>query len=214
MMAPVLRKSGWMGVLLLAALELHAQRSLPVYLEGEFGVERFGDASVRSVFPTGAALRLGAAFALADQGRLRLRPQGGVTFYGNKINEEVTEQLLFVKGGMQVSYDAFFLGRMTFFPYLGIDYNWVSNFDMESYDGEEATYSENYLHGTGISQEIGLRVQISEWYVKAGYGLFRSQLRVRRSILDNDLTSGYVTPPSHSFQFDTINISVGFSIRP
>ncbi len=210
----ILRRVVWVALLLLAVLPLRGQQSVPVYLEGEFGVDRFGDASVRSVFPAGAAFRLGAAFALADQGRLRLRPQGGVKFFGNKIDEEVTEQLLIIKGGIQVSYDAFFLGQTTFFPYLGIDYNWVSNFDMESYGEEDVSYSENYLRGTGMSQEIGLRVQIREWYVKAGYELFRPRLRVRRSIVDDDLTSGYLTPSSHAFPFNTVNISLGFSIRP
>lgn len=210
----VLRRIVWMILFSLAVLPLRGQQSIPVYLEGEIGVDRFGDGDVRSVFPAGAAFRLGAAFALADQERLRLRPQGGVKFFGNTIDEEVTEQLLIIKGGVQVSYDAFFLGRTTFFPYLAVDYNWVSNFDMESYGEDDVSYSENYLRGTGISEEVGLRVQVSDWYVKAGYELFRPRLRVRQSIVDDDLTSGYVTPPSHPFRFNTVNISIGFSIRP
>lgn len=214
MRGPVLRTAGWTILCWLAALHLHAQRSVPVFLEGEFGIDRFSDASVRSVFPAGAAFRLGAAFALGDQERLRLRPQGGVTFFGNKIDEEVTEQLLVIKAGVQVSYDAFFLGRTTFFPYLGVDYNWVSNFDMESYGEDEVSYSKSYLHGTGISQEVGVRVQVGEWYAKVGYALFRPRLRVRRSIIDDDLSSGYRTPSSHVFSFNSFNISVGFSIRP
>ena len=85
---------------------------------------------------------------------------------------------------------------------------------MESYGEDDVSYSENYLRGTGISEEVGLRVQVSDWYVKAGYELFRPRLRVRQSIVDDDLTSGYVTPPSHPFRFNTVNISIGFSIRP
>lgn len=214
MSVPVLRKVGWMALFSLATLHLYGQRSVPVYLEGEFGIDRFTDASVRSVFPAGAAFGLGAAFALTDQERLRLRPQGGVTFFGNKIDDQITEQLLIIKAGIQVSYDALFFGQTTFFPYLSVDYNWVSNFDMENYGEDDVSYSENYLRGTGISQEIGLRVQIREWYVKAGYELFRPRLRVRRAIQDDDLTSGYLTPSSHVFPFNTVNISLGFSIRP
>ncbi|GGC17795.1 hypothetical protein GCM10011386_07160 [Parapedobacter defluvii] len=208
------KKTGWIGILLLASLRLNAQQEVPVYLEGEFGVDRFGEASIRSVFPAGAVIRLGAAFALADQGRLRLRPQGGVKYFGNKIDEEITEQLLVIKAGVQASYDVFFIGQATFFPYLGVDYNWVSNFDMEDYGEEDATYSENYLRGSGMSQEIGLRVQIREWYVKAGYELFRPRLRAKRSIIEDDLAGGYLTPSSHAFRFNTLNISIGFSIQP
>lgn len=208
------KKAGWIGAVLLATLPLHAQQKVPVYLEGEFGIDRFSDASVRSVFPAGAAIRLGAAFALTDAERLRLRPQGGVQFFGNKIDEEITEQLLIVKGGVQVSYDVFFVGQATFFPYLAVDYNWVSNFDMESYDEEDATYSENYLHGNGPSQEAGLRVQIREWYIKVGYEWFNPRLRVRRSIIEDDLVAGFLTPSSHSFRFNSLNVSLGFSIRP
>ena len=205
---------GWIVVLLFAVLSLRAQQSVPVYLEGEIGGRLFSNASIRSVFPAGAAFRLGAALALADEGRLRLRPQGGVTFFSNQIDEDITEQLLVVKGGMEVSYDAYFVGRTTFFPYAALDYNWVFNFDMESYGEDDVSYSENYLRGNGLSQEVGLRVQVGEWYVKAGYEFFKPRLRVQRSLINDDLESGYVTPSSHVFLLNTVNISVGFSIQP
>ena len=205
---------GWTAVLLLVTLGLRAQQSLPVYLEGELGGSRFSQASVRSVFPAGAAFRLGAAFALTDEERLRLRPQGGVTFFSNQLDENVAEQLLIIKAGVQVSYDAYFVGRTTFFPYVSLDYNWVTNFDMESYGEDDVSYSENYLRGNGLSQEVGLRVQVGEWYVKAGCEFFKPRLRVQRSLINDDLESGYITPPSHAFSLHTVNISVGFSIRP
>lgn len=214
MKKPIVKHGVWIILLLSTAMRLHAQRSVPIYLEGELGIDRFHDSSVRAVFPAGAAFRVGAAFALAEQERLRLRPQVGVIFFGNKIDEEITEQLLIIKGGVQVSYDAFFVGRTTFFPYLDIDYNWVSNFDMESYGEDNVSYSENYLRGTGMSHEIGFRVQRNEWYVKAGYEFFKPRLRIRRSIMDEDLTSGYLTPSSHTFPFNAFHISLGFSIRP
>ena len=214
MTGPLLKKLGWTAVWLAAALGLRAQQSMPVYLEGEIGVERFADAAVRSVFPAGAAFQLGPSFALANEGRLRLRPQGGVVFFSNQIDENITEQLLNVKAGVQVSYDAYFIGRTTFFPYVALDYNWVSNFDMESYGDDDVSYSENYLRGRGLSQAVGLRVQRGEWYIKAGYVWFRPRLRVQQALVDDDLASGYITPSSHVFSLNTVVISIGFSIRP
>ncbi len=209
-----IRKIGWSGLLVLCISHAEAQRSVPIYLEGEFGVDRFSDAPVRSVFPLGAAIRLGAAFATANEGRLRLRPQGGIRFFGNKINEEITEQLLIVKAGGQISYDAFFVGPVTFFPYVAFEYNWVSNFDMESYTDDDASYSEGYLRGHGSSQEVGLRIQVREWFVKVGYEWFNPRLRLGQSIVEEDLLAGYISPATRRFRFDALNISIGFSIWP
>jgi len=202
------------GMILVALLRASAQQQTPIYLEGEFGVAAFTNASVRSVFPAGAVVRLGAALALADENRLRLRPQLGATFFGNKIDESITEQLLFVGGGIEVSYDAFYVKQITFFPYVSASYRGVSNFDMESYDDTDATYSESHLRGSGIAQEIGLRIQLRDWYVKGGYQLFSPRLQARKSIVEDDLSGGYVTPSTHRFHFDTVSLSVGFSIRP
>ncbi len=201
------------GALLFAA-QLRAQERRPVLLEGEVGLERFNDASVRSVFRTGGSARLGPAFQFADEGRLRLRPQLGMKLFANQIDEHVTEQLLFVKLGAQASYDLFYVGQTTFFPYISTEYNWASNFDAESYGDEDTSFSERYLHGNGFSYELGLRVQVRTWYVKMGYEHFNPNMRIRDTIREEDQSSGYDTPRSYPFRFDALNISVGFSILP
>src|SRR3546814_6927206 len=106
----------------------------------------------------------------------------------------------------------FDLGDATFFPYLAADFNWVANVDAEKEgDGDDAdvTYSDSYLKGAGFSQEVGLRVQVREWYVKLGYEFFNPRLKVRKGIIDDDLASGYLTPRNHRFNFNSFNITVG-----
>ena len=206
---------GWVALLFLATT-LSAQEKRPVFLELEAGIERFASPSMHSVFPAGAHLTLGPVFALASEGRLRLRPQAGVSLFFNEIDEWVTEQLIIPKLGGQVSYDAFYVRQVTFFPYLAAEFNWVANYDAESDGGgedENITYSDSYLTGTGFSQEVGLRVQVRDWYVKMGYAFFSPRLKVRRDIVADDLASGYLTPRSHSFNFNRINITVGATLR-
>lgn len=201
----------WM-VLILSVLGLSAQEKFPVFLDAEIGIERFAASAMHSVFPAGANLKVGPVFAFANEWRLRLRPHAGVKFFSNEIDDRVTEQLLVVKLGGQVSYDVFYLGQATFFPYLAADFNWVANFDAEQEgDGDDASiiYSDSYLKGSGFSQEAGLRVQMREWYVKLGYEFFRPRLKVRRGIIEDDLASGYITPRNHPFNFNSFNISVG-----
>ncbi len=202
---------GCMALMLLAA-GVFAQEKFPVFLEAEVGMDRFTASAAHSIFPVGANLKVGPVFGFGDQWRLRLRPQGGVTFFSNKIDEWVTEQLLIAKLGGQVSYDAFFLGQTTFFPYLAADFNWVANFDAEQEgDGDDAnvTYSDSYLKGAAFSQEVGLRLQVREWYVKLGYTFFSPRLKIRKDIIEDDLESGYLTPPNHRFHFNSFNIGVG-----
>lgn len=199
--------------LLLGLSPLQAQDSMPVLLEGEVGVERLGNADVHSVFPVGANLRLGVAFLMANEGRLRVRPQAGVKLFYNEIEEGLTEQLLTIKLGGQLSYDLFYIGQTTFFPYAALEFNWVSNFDAENYD-DNVSYSDRYLRGSGFSQEVGLRVQIKEVVVKAGFEVFNPHLRVRRSIIADDLAAGYITPESHPFRLNALNIAIGFSLWP
>ncbi|WP_353126281.1 hypothetical protein [Parapedobacter pyrenivorans] len=205
----------WVG-LLLSAMTLSAQEKLPVFLEVEAGVERFSSPSIQSVFPTGVNVKMGPVFAFAEEWRLRLRPQAGVKLFFNEIDEWVTEQLLIIKVGGQVSYDAFYIGQVTFFPYLAADFNWVSNYDAESDGGtgedESITYSDNYLKGSGFSQEVGMRIQLQKWYVKMGYEFFKPRLKARRTIITDDLASGYLTPKSHPFVFNTFNITIGATL--
>ena len=202
-------------VLMFSATRLCAQERFPVLLDAEVGAERFTSSPIRSVFPMGATLKVGPVFAFGDQWRLRMRPHAGVTFFSNKIDDWITEQLLMVKLGGQVSYDIWYLGQATFFPYLAADFNWVANFDAEEVgDGNDSNiqYSESYLRGNGFSQEVGMRVQIRDWYVKLGYTFFNPKLKVRRDVIDDDLASGYITPPSHRFNFNSFNITVGASL--
>lgn len=200
--------------LLLLSTSVQAQRAVPVLLEGEVGVERFSDAAVRSVFPVGANLRLGPAFVMASEGRLRLRPQVGLKLFLNEIEEGLTEHLLFFKLGGQVCYDLFYIGQTTFFPYVAAEFNWVSNFDAERYADDDVSFSENYLRGSGWSQEMGFRVQWREVFLKAGCEFFNPTLRARQSLIEEDLAAGYVTPESQVFRFHTLNISIGFSLFP
>ncbi|MGK6349695.1 hypothetical protein [Parapedobacter sp. DT-150] len=200
----------------LSATALFAQDDLRVLWELEGGVSRFSDGEVNKVFPVGIHVSAGPVFALADQGRLRLRPHAGAKFFFNELDEWTTEHLRFLRLGGQVSYDAFYIGQTTFFPYAAADFNWVANYDAESDGGsgddENVSFSDSYLRGAGFSQAIGLRVQYREMYIKLGYEFFDTRLRVRKSIIDEDLAAGYITPISHPFNFNTINLSVGLTV--
>ncbi len=197
----------------LAVCGLRAQEKHPIFLEVEAGAERFSDRGVRAVFPLGFNVELGTAFAMADESRLRLRPQVGAKLFFNEIESGITEQLRMIRLGAQVSYDIYYIGQTTFFPYLSADFNWVANYDAESNGGvgdlENITFSDNYLRGSGFSQEIGMRFQFREWYVKMGYEFFGPRLKARKTLIEGDLASGYITPVSHPFNLNTINVTVG-----
>ncbi|SKB47633.1 hypothetical protein SAMN05660226_01544 [Parapedobacter luteus] len=206
---------GWAWLLFFIS-ELSAQEKSPVFLELEGGVERFSDAPLRSVFPGGINLTLGPAFSVADQGRLRLRPQTGIKLFFNELDEWTTEHLRVIRLGGQASYDAFFVGQTTFFPYFAIDFNWVANYDAESAaagDGERVSFSDNYLKGSGISQALGLRMQYREFYVKLGYEFFYPRLKVEKKVMNDDVAAGYITPTSYPFNFNVINLSLGIILE-
>jgi len=211
-------KIGWLALvwLLLLSTELSAQERLPVLFELEAGIERLDAGAVRAVFPAGGSLKIGAVFAVADQGRLRLRPNAGVKVFFNELDEWTTEHLRLIRLGGQVSYDLFFVGQTTFFPYVAADFNWVANYDAESDGGsgddEQISFSEHYLRGTGFSQEVGVRAQYREFYVKLGYEIFNPRLKIRSAIVEEDLAAGYRTPRSHPFNFNTLNLSIGVTV--
>ncbi|MFC3199263.1 hypothetical protein ACFOET_16685 [Parapedobacter deserti] len=208
--------SGW--ILFFPFAELVAQSRLPVLLELEGGIEWLGNTSVRRVFPAGGSLKLGPVFAMADQGRLRLRPQAGFKLFFNELDEWTTEHLRMIRLGGQVSYDLFYVGHTTFFPYAAADFNWVANYDAESDgstgDAENTTFSDSYLKGSGFSTEVGMRIQYREFYIKLGYEVLNPRLRVKGYLIDEDLEAGYMTPPSHLFNFNAVNLSVGITIGP
>lgn len=195
--------------------EFMIEKPLETFFELEAGYSGLVDRDVRSVFRGGAQLLVGVDLAFGPQNRYRFRPQAGVVFFINQQGEFFQERLRIIKTGGQFSYDAYFIGQTTFFPYVSLDYNFVNNYDWESdgvdFDGnhQNVRYSDSYLRGRGLSTELGLKIQYRNFYTKLGYQFFQPTLRVRDSIVEEELWLGYRTPGSHQFNLNSFNVTVG-----
>src|SRR5690554_4207493 len=102
------------AALLLAGLRLAAQEELPsmaVNLELEGGAAVFQGKSMRSDFPVGLSLDLGAELSTGRDLRVRVRPQVGLRLFSRDIDRNIDEQFRLIRLGGTFSYDAYFVGQ-------------------------------------------------------------------------------------------------------
>ncbi len=202
-----------------------AQEDLPrtaAYLELEGGAAMFQSSSMRSDFPVGLQMALGVEFATGNDLRVRLRPQAGLRFFSKYIEQNTNEHFRILRLGGTISYDAYFMGQTSFFPYVSMNYNWVSNYDAETvgYDSEgqpNIVYSDSFIKGGGFSTELGLKVQYRRFYVKGGFDLFKPILRVQFVEEDEQSMQGegdrqvfIVRHQREPFNLNAFNLSIGY----
>lgn len=203
-------------VLLLAGKRLAAQEELPriafnVELEG--GLSVFHAKSMRADFPVGLMLDLGTELSTGQDLRVRLRPQVGVRFFSHDIERNVDEQFRQIRVGGTFSYDAYFRGQTSFFPFVSLNYNWVDNYDAETvgHDSEgrpNVITSDSFIKGSGLSTTLGLKIQHQRFFVRGGYELFTPLLNVRYAEEVEQVVQHYYR--RESFDLSAFKLSIGY----
>lgn len=189
-------------------------------LEMEGGVSVFQAKSLRSVLPAGLMLDLGAELSTGRDLRLRLRPQVGVRFFSRDIESNIDEQFRQIRVGGTFSYDAYFRGQTSFFPFVSVNYNWVNNYDAETvgHDSEgrpNIITSDSFIKGGGLSTAFGVKVQYQRFFVRGGYEIFNPILRERyeEEIELPEPDSGTVINVGYqrkAFDLSAFKLSVGY----
>lgn len=196
--------------------------STAAYLELEGGLAMFQSSSLRRDFPIGLQLAFGTELATGRDLRVRLRPQVGVRFFSQPVEEDTNKHFRIFRLGMTFGYDTYFVGQTTFFPYLTLNYNWVNQYDAETigYDSEgraTVVYSDSDIKGNGVSTELGLKIQYQRFYVKGGFDIFRPVLRVRYTEeverIESDDRLSIVLQTRHqreTFNLNAFSLSIGY----
>lgn len=226
MVKPAIRITtlGLLAVMVLTGTCLFAQEEeLPrmgINLELEGGGVMFQSKSLRSDFPVGLMLDLGAELSTGRDLRVRLRPQVGVRFFSKDIGNNIDEQFRQIRMGSTFSYDAYFLKKTSFFPFVSVNYNWVNNYDAETvgYDSEgrpNIITSDSFIKGHGLATAFGIKVQYQRFFVRGGYEVFTPILRQRQEIEveSPEPDGGTVIETFYqrkSFDLSAFNLSVGY----
>ncbi len=208
---------------LLGGERVASQEDLPrmaVNMELEGGASMFQAKTLRSDFPAGLMLDLGAELSTGRDLRLRLRPQVGIRFFSRNIERNVDEQFRQIRLGGTFSYDAYFRGQTSFFPFVSFNYNWVNNYDAETvgHDSEgrpNIITSDSFIKGSGLSTAFGVKVQYQRFFIRGGYEIFRPILRERyeEEIELPEPDSGTVTEvrfQRRTFDLSAFNLSIGY----
>lgn len=216
--------AGLLAVIVLAGLRLSAQEGeapkVGVNLELEGGGTLFQSKSLRSDFPVGLMLDLGAELAAGRDLRVRVRPQIGLRFFSKDIGNNIDEQFRQIRVGSTFSYDAYFLKQTSFFPFVSVDYNWVNNYDAETvgYDSEgrpNIITSDSFIKGHGLVTTFGVKVQYQRFFVRGGYEVSTPILRERQEVeVESPEPDGETVTEAHyqrkSFDLSAFNLSIGY----
>lgn len=216
--------AGLLAVIVLAGLRLSAQEGeapkVGVNLELEGGGTMFQSKSLRSDFPVGLMLDLGAELAAGRDLRVRVRPQIGLRFFSKDIGNNIDEQFRQIRVGSTFSYDAYFLKQTSFFPFVSVDYNWVNNYDAETvgYDSEgrpNIITSDSFIKGHGLVTTFGVKVQYQRFFVRGGYEVSTPILRERQEVeVESPEPDGETVTETHyqrkSFDLSAFNLSIGY----
>lgn len=210
-----------LAALLLAGGRAAAQEELPrlaVNVELEGGASVFSAKSMRSDFPVGLMLDLGTELSTGRDLRVRLRPQIGLRLFSQDIERNIDEQFRLIRVGGAFSYDAYFVGQLSFFPFVALNFNWVNNYDAETvgYDSEgrpNIVTSDSFVKGRGVSTALGLKVQYQRFFARGSYDIFTPILNVRYAKEEEQIGGVQVVHYYYRrepFDLSAFNLSIGY----
>jgi hypothetical protein len=179
-----------------------------------------GNAELSDAFKGGFNASFGFKTAFLKN-KLWIRPLGGLKYYWKDANLGETRREAFRtwKVGAELQYNAYTYKKFSFFPILRVDNNWsVNNFTkltdekLETPAAFETT--DKVLTGSGISFDAGIMVVRSgDLYVKLDYEYYKPEMTVSPELVQEMLTNGIIIQEKKSYNFSSINLSVGVNLN-
>jgi hypothetical protein len=194
-------------------------KSVKLYLDAGAAVPTNKDLS--EVFTTGVNLYAGAELPLMNQ-RLFVQPIGGMKWYFKEITQEnsLTEHFRTWKAGVAFSYNLVSIKQINISPLIRFDYNWSSNYYSETYNYDfysntsSVALSDKYLKGTGISYDLGIKLQKKKWYLKIDHEFFKPVLNVNEQLRSEAYGQGFLIPATYTYNMNSLNLTIGYQIIP
>lgn len=217
-----MRRRGLALLLSFLAVSAAYTQTTEKYWGFDFGVGAAAtlNGETREILPFGWTFSLGADIPLLQFDKLKLRPAGGLKWYSKEVAEEssVNENFRTIKAGLQAEYLAFSARKISLSPILRADYNWSRNyFSKTSYnpwsDFATVSNSDYFLKGTGISADLGLKMNIDNYYIQLHYEYYKPELDVNPAIVETAKEQGVLLPSTHTYQFSSLNLLVGMNIN-
>jgi hypothetical protein len=188
-------------------------------LDVDAGYASPANTELSDVFKGGLNASIGIKTAFFNN-NLWVRPVGGLKYYWKKVNLGEVQREAFItwKGGIELQYKVYTLGKFAIFPILRVDQNMSSNSFTKT--TEEKTETEGIkttgkiLTGSGISFDAGVMlVRSGDLYVKLDYEYYKPDLTVNPDYVAEMLSRGILMPDHKVYDCSSINLRVGVNLN-
>lgn len=191
---------------------------LPLGMDFEFGFAVPTKKEISNLYPVGLHLELGPKVGFLPSQRLWIKPLGGLRWLPQNVEgmgEGVMQHFLTWHTGLELQYQ-FQHRNLFYYPLLRMNYNWSRNFESVTTDTgsdySDTSYSDTFISGRGFSTELGMRFQVRTGYIKLSYTIYRPNLHLGQSVINDDHRAGYTGIQAQRLNFNTINIGLGYDL--
>jgi hypothetical protein len=188
-------------------------------LDVDAGFASPANTELSDVFKGGLNASIGFKTAFFND-NLWVRPVAGLKYYFKKVNLGETHREAFRtwKGGIELQYKVYTLGKFAIVPIVRVDQNMSSS--QFTKVGEEKSETEGIkttgkiLTGSGISFDGGVMlVRSGELYVKLDYEYYKPDMEVNPDYVSEMLARGYLMPANKVYDCSSINLSIGVNLN-
>ncbi|HUP10587.1 MAG TPA: hypothetical protein VM187_00195 [Niastella sp.] len=188
-------------------------------IDADAGFASPANTELSDVFKGGLNASIGFKTSFFDN-RLWVRPVAGLKYYWKKVNLGETQREAFRtwKGGIELQYKVYTLGKFAIVPLLRVDQNMSSSqftrINDEKTETEGIKTTGKLLTGSGISFDAGVMlVRSGDLYVKLDYEYYKPDLEVNPDYVAEMLARGILMPANKVYDCSSINLSVGVNLN-
>lgn len=188
-------------------------------LDVDAGFASPANSELSDVFKGGLNASVGIKTAFFNN-NLWVRPVGGLKYYWKKVNLGTVQREAFRtwKGGVELQYKVYTLGKFAIFPLLRVDQNMSSsqftNISEDKTETEGIKTTGKILTGSGISFDAGVMlVRSGDLYVKLDYEYYKPDMKVNPDYVSEMLARGYLMPDHKVYDCSSINLSIGVNLN-
>jgi hypothetical protein len=188
-------------------------------LDVDAGFASPANTELSDVFKGGLNASIGFKTAFFND-NLWVRPVGGLKYYFKQVNLGETHREAFRtwKGGIELQYKVYTIGKFAIVPIVRVDQNMSSS--QFTKVGEEKSETEGIkttgkiLTGSGISFDGGVMlVRSGDLYLKLDYEYYKPDMKVNADYVSEMLARGYLMPANKVYDCSSINLSIGVNLN-
>lgn len=188
-------------------------------IDADAGFASPANSELSDVFKGGLNASIGFKTAFFND-NLWVRPVGGLKYYWKKVNlgEGHREAFRTWKGGIELQYKVYTIGKFAICPIVRVDQNMSSSqftkINEEKTETEGIKTTGKILTGSGISFDGGVMlVRSGDLYVKLDYEYYKPDLKVNPDYVSEMMARGILMPDHKVYDCSSINLSVGVNLN-